>query len=129
MTDPAPPTEPIHGTRDHDPANDVTAEIPRTPPAGDAEPARRSGFWRELSGSLALGLCALAVVVLGLQIVGWVRGLPGPGVGVLLGHLGAAVVAVLAQRFADRGRGPQTALAGLVVAIAVGVVIWFFWWA
>ncbi|WP_245572536.1 hypothetical protein [Actinokineospora enzanensis] len=111
--------------------DEVTEELPQVRDAeADAVPAStRSGFWRELSGALAVGLCVLALGVLGFQVVAWFRGIPGPGVGVLLGHVVLATVAVLAQRFADRRRGPEAALAVLFVCIATGVAIWFFWWA
>jgi hypothetical protein len=36
-----------------------------------------SGFWREICGALAIGVAALAGVVLVLQVVAWFRGLPG----------------------------------------------------
>ncbi|MBM7772099.1 hypothetical protein JOD54_002303 [Actinokineospora baliensis] len=114
MTHPDPQTRP----------DDVTVELPRTP----AERVR-SGFWRELSGALAVGLSGLALVVLVLQVIAWTRGVPGPGIGVVLGHFAAAGAALVAQRFADRRRGPEAALAVVVVAIATGVAIWFFWWA
>ncbi|GAA2972078.1 hypothetical protein GCM10010483_15290 [Actinokineospora diospyrosa] len=114
MTQPDPVTRP----------DDATVELPRTP----AEPVR-SGFWREVSGALAVGLSGLALIVLVLQVIAWVRGVPGPGIGVVLGHFATAAVGVVAQRFADRRRGPEAALAVVVVAIATGVAIWFFWWA
>lgn len=42
-----------------------TAPLPSDvqPPAPAPAPRKRSGFWRELSGTLAFGLCALAAVV------------------------------------------------------------------
>ncbi|SES44001.1 hypothetical protein SAMN04487818_11484 [Actinokineospora terrae] len=101
--------------------DDATVELPRT--------RARSGFWRETSGALAIGLAGLAVVVLALQVIAWVRGLPGPGIAVLLGHFATAAAALLAQHFADRKTGPQAALSILIVAIATGTAIWFFWWA
>ncbi|PPK70098.1 hypothetical protein V5P93_001024 [Actinokineospora auranticolor] len=131
------PTERL--PQDHQPDDEVTTvELPRVRQAGDdavperAEPEQRrprSGFWREICGALAIGLCVLALIVLVLQVVAWSKGVPGPGVGVLLGHFAMAAVAVLAQWFADRRRGPEAALAMLVVGIATGVAIWFFWWA
>ena len=54
-------------------------------------------------------------VLCGLLVVAWVvalqEGSPGPGVATLLVHAVAAVVAVLAQVFADRTAGPWGALA------------------
>ncbi|MFC5287333.1 hypothetical protein ACFPM7_09750 [Actinokineospora guangxiensis] len=116
-----------------DNADATTVELPsaRTRPAEDAPaPPRPGGPWRDLTGAVAIGLCGLAVVVLGLQVFAWTQpDVPGPGLWVLLGHFGAAAAAVVAQRVADRRRGPQAALAMLMVAIACGVAIWYFWWA
>ncbi|GGS12943.1 MULTISPECIES: hypothetical protein [Actinokineospora] len=103
--------------------DDPTVELPRAR-------ARPGGPWRDLSGALAVGLCGLALVVLALQVYAWTQpDVPGPGVGVLLGHIAAAVAAVVAQRFADRLRGPQAALAMVLVAVACGAAFWYFWWA
>jgi ferric-dicitrate binding protein FerR (iron transport regulator) len=94
-----------------------------------AEQPRRSGFWREASGALALGLVALAVVVLAFQVFAWVRGTPGPGIFTVVAHWGAAALAVLAQRIVDRSSGRRQALAVLTVAVAAGATLWLFWWA
>ncbi|MGW5054199.1 hypothetical protein [Actinokineospora sp. NPDC004072] len=103
--------------------DDTTAELPR-------QRERPGGPVREVSGALAIGVCGLALLVLGLQVYAWTQpDVPGPGLVALLGHVGAAVVAVLAQRVADRRRGPQAALAVLVVAIAACAALWYFWWA
>jgi hypothetical protein len=96
-----------------------------------AVPARRhrGGFGRELAGALAVGLSVLAVVVLVFQGLAWIRDMPGPGVAMVLGHLGAAVLALLAQRVVDRTSGwPATAAAVGVVAIT-GATMWLLWWA
>ncbi|WP_091450542.1 hypothetical protein [Actinokineospora iranica] len=111
----------------------TTVEFPRITAADVADTAPRTGsgagFLRELSGALAVGLCVLALAVLALQIIATTKGMPGPGIAVLIGHVTAAVAAVVAQRFADRKTGPEAALAVLLVAIATGAAIWFFWWA
>lgn len=100
-------------------------------PATEARPARsrRGGFWREISGAVALGVAALAVVVLALQVVAWLRGVPGPGLGALGAHIAAAVVAGLVQRVADRRGGWVRAAAVLGVLVLTGTVLWLFWWA
>ena len=104
-------------------ADETTVELPR-------QPTRPGGPWRDLTGAIAIGLCGLALAVLGLQVFAWTQpDVPGPGLWVVLGHFGLAVAAVVAQRHADRVRGPQAALAMLLVAIACGVAIWYFWWA
>ena len=111
-----------------------TTELPTV--ATEPEPLRpeppareRSGFWREASGALALGLVALAVAVLGFQVFAWVRGTPGPGVDTVLAHWGAAALAVLAQRYADRSTGRRQALAVLTVAVVAGATLWLYRWA
>lgn len=87
------------------------------------------GFGREVAGALAVGLSVLAIVVLVFQILAWIRDVPGPGVAMVLGHLGAAVLAVLVQRVADRTTGwPATVAAGAVVVIT-GATMWLLWWA
>ncbi|WP_285509763.1 hypothetical protein [Actinokineospora sp. NBRC 105648] len=107
--------------------DDATVELSRV--RADKPERYRSGFWREFSGSLAVGLAVLALIVVGLQISGWVRGVPGPGVGVMVVHLVLAVIALLVQRFADIKRGPESTLAVLLVCVVTGIVIWFLWWA
>jgi ferric-dicitrate binding protein FerR (iron transport regulator) len=112
----------------------MTAEEARESPDVAAEPEpseprRRPGFWREASGALALGLVALAVVVLVFQVVAWVRGTPGPGIYPVVAHWGAAALAVLAQRIVDHSSGRRQALAVLTVAVAAGATLWLFWWA
>lgn len=105
-----------------------TVELHSEPP--EPVPARQpSGFWRELSGALAYGLCALAVVVVGFQIVAWLRGNPGPGWFPLAGHVLTAAIAVGAQRIADRYRGWQSRAAVLGVLVVGGLALWIFWWA
>ncbi|WP_436493972.1 hypothetical protein [Actinokineospora sp. HUAS TT18] len=97
--------------------------------ARPAEPVRRGGFWRELSGALAAGLCALAVVVMAMQVFAGTKGMPGPGVGVVLGHMAAAVAAVVFQRFVDRGNGPRVIGSFFLVLAVTAATIWFFWLA
>ncbi|HEU5469639.1 MAG TPA: hypothetical protein VFV67_03230 [Actinophytocola sp.] len=105
----------------HDSLMDVTAPQP---------PARgRARFWPELSGALALGLGALAAVVLVFQILAVAQGKPGPGLLTVAAHLVAAGLAVLAQRVADRARGRTAALAVLGVLAVTGATLWIFWWA
>jgi len=103
-----------------------TVELPSEVPA---TPRKRSGFWRESSGALALGLCVLAAVVLGFQVVAWLRGAPGPGPLPVVGHLVAAGLAVLAQWFADRRRDRVGTAAVVAVFVIGAVALWLFWWA
>jgi hypothetical protein len=108
-------------------STEETAELimDPTPPA----PRKRSRFWPELSGALAVGLVVLAVVVLGFQVLAWMQGMPGPGLLTVTGHFGAAALALLIQRFADRMPGwPRTASVFGVLGIA-GLTLWIFWWA
>jgi hypothetical protein len=85
----------------------------------------RRGVLRTLSGVLAGGLVALALV-LG---AGWFyadrTGSPGPGTGMLVGHAVAAALAVGAQWWVDRrrDRAGTLAAAALVVAVSVGLAL------
>ncbi|WP_424184405.1 hypothetical protein ACOBQX_21165 [Actinokineospora sp. G85] len=106
-----------------------TVEIPLPDDGASAPSTVRSGFWRELAGALALGLCVLALLVLGLQVLDTAQGVPGPGVWTVVAHVLCAVAAVLLQRQADRRAGPQAGLAILLVFVLTGVAVWFFWWA
>jgi len=89
----------------------------------------RGGFGRELAGALAVGLSVLAVVIVVFQVLAWVRDMPGPGPAMVLGHLGAAVLAVAVQRVADRTAGLVATLAALAVVAITGVTLWLLWWA
>ncbi|WP_222719821.1 hypothetical protein [Actinokineospora xionganensis] len=98
------------------------------PDTADDEP-KPPGFWRELSGALTLGLCVLALVVVGLQLLASSKGMPGPGFPVVLGHAVAAIAAVVFQRQADRRQGSVAVLPVLLVAALTAATIWFFWWS
>jgi hypothetical protein len=93
-----------------------------------ATPGRKSSFWRELSGALAAGVVVLTVVVLVLEINSWVRGVPGLGTWVLVGHVVGSVLAVVAQRQVDRREGRPALLAGLGLGVVVLAVLLLFWW-
>jgi hypothetical protein len=89
---------------------------------------RRGGFARELAGALAVGLSVLAIVVLVFQLLAWIRDVPGPGATMVGGHLGAAVLAVLVQRVADKNTGVLSYLAAAAVVVITGVTMWLLWW-
>jgi hypothetical protein len=91
--------------------------------------ARKHVFWRELAGAAAAGVVLLAAVVLVLETISWIRGLPGLGTIVLIGHLVGAVLAVIAQRQLDRRRGRPALLAGLGLGVVVAAVLILFWWS
>jgi hypothetical protein len=97
-------------------------------PIGPA-PRARGGFAREVAGALAVGLSVLAIVVLVFQVLSWIRDMPGPGATMVGGHLGAAVLAVLVQRVADRNRGWLAGLAAAAVVVITGVTMWLLWWS
>ena len=79
----------------------------------------RRSLLRGLSGLLVGGLVALALVL----VAGWFyadhTGLPGPGPGMLIGHVVAAVAAVAAQVWVDRRRDPVGTLAAAALAAVV----------
>jgi hypothetical protein len=89
----------------------------------------RGGFGRELAGALAVGLSVLAIVIVVFQVLAWARDMPGPGVAMVLGHLGAALVAVLVQRVADRATGLIATVAAFGVVAITAVTMWLLWWA
>ena len=114
----------------NDPAGAETIELRADMSQTEPLPERRTWrFWPEISGQLAVGLCVLALVVLGFQVVAWFRGTPGPGLLTVGGHVLAAVVAVVVQRFADRLRGWRVAAAVTGVLVIAAVTLWIFWWA
>jgi hypothetical protein len=81
---------------------------------------------------LAGGLVALALVLLAAWIYADRIGLPGPGLGMLVGHgIGAvtAVTAVAAQVWADRrpdGRGALVAAVITLLVVAGLTMVWLF---
>jgi hypothetical protein len=89
--------------------------------------ARRLGALRGLSGVLAGGMVALVVGLVVAWVVALQEGSPGPGVVTLLVHAVAAVVAVLAQVYADRTAGPWGAVAAAGVIVTVGAVLTVEW--
>lgn len=105
----------------------MSTEELRVLPVEEERP-RRGRWWRGLTGSLAAGLAALAVIVLGAGLLCWLRGAPGPGVAMLIGHPVAAVLALAAQRFADRREGSVAGVAGFAVVVVLLVALWLFWW-
>ncbi|GAA3846796.1 hypothetical protein GCM10022380_76110 [Amycolatopsis tucumanensis] len=103
-----------------------TEELPLAPARGRTRVAR---WWRGFTGSLAAGLVALAVLVLGAGLLCAFLDVPGPGAAPMIGHPIAAVLALLAQRVADRSRGVVAAVAGVVVLALALTALWTFWWA
>ncbi len=89
----------------------------------------RRSLLRGLSGLLVGGLFALALVLLAGWFYAGRTGLPGPGLGMLIGHLVAAVAAVVAQVWVDRRTGPiGTLAAAALAALIVGglALVWLF---
>lgn len=105
----------------------IDAEVPAV--SDQPVRVRRSGFWRELSGALAVGVAVLAAVVVVFQVLAWVGGVPGPGVPMVVGHLAAAGLMLTLQRFADRWDGWRSAATAAGVFLAAGTTLWVFWWA
>ncbi|MGH3831379.1 MAG: hypothetical protein ACRDRS_13185 [Pseudonocardiaceae bacterium] len=84
---------------------------------------------RGLSGVLAGGLVALAIVVCVAQWLASTSGRPGPGMVAVAGHGVAALAAVVLQLAAQRSQGNGGALASWLVLALTGIVLWFGWWA
>jgi hypothetical protein len=84
---------------------------------------------RELSGVLAGGLVALAIAVCVAQWLASTSGRPGPGMAAVVGHVVAALAAVVLQLAAERVLGRAAALASWSVLVLTAGVLWFGWWA
>ena len=97
--------------------------------AGEAaKPAKQGGrWWRGFTGSLAAGLTVLAIGVLVVAGLCVYTDAPGPGPVLLIGHPVAAVLALLAQRVADRRNGLPAAGAGIAVVLFVVSALTLFW--
>lgn len=104
----------------------MSTEELKVPPL--EERTRRARWWRGLTGSLAAGLAALAVIVLGAGLLCLLLTVPGPGAAMLIGHPVAAAIALVAQRFADRRDGLVAGLAAAVVVADLAAALWLFWW-
>ncbi|WP_309235496.1 hypothetical protein [Amycolatopsis sp. SID8362] len=102
---------------------------PETEPTETPEaPAKERGrWWRGFTGSLAAGLTVLALGVLVVAGFCLYTGAPGPGATLLIGHPIAAVLALLAQRVADRRNGPAAAGAGVAVVLFTVSALTLFW--
>jgi predicted lipid-binding transport protein (Tim44 family) len=93
-----------------------------------AEPGKPRGrWWRGFTGSLAAGLTVLAIGVLAVAVIDLNTGAPGPGAVLLIGHPVAAVLALLAQRVADRRNGASAAGAGVAVVLFTVSALTLFW--
>jgi hypothetical protein len=96
--------------------------------ADATKPAKPGGrWWRGLTGSLAAGLTVLAIAVLVVAGIDLYTGAPGPGAVLLIGHPVAAILALLAQRVADRRNGVPAAGAGLAVVLFTVSALTLFW--
>jgi hypothetical protein len=92
--------------------------------------ARRADrLLRGLSGLLAGGLVALVFALVGAWFLAEHLAVPGPEPSTIAGHTFAAVVAVLAQRQADRRSGATAILAALAVVLVTVVVLAVRWLA
>jgi hypothetical protein len=95
-----------------------------------AEPAKQGGrWWRGFTGSLAAGLAVLAIGVLVVAGIDLNTGAPGPGAVLLIGHPVAAMLALLAQRVADRRNGAPAVGAGVAVVLFTVSALTLFWLA
>jgi hypothetical protein len=105
-----------------------TEEFAVLPPVPELPLSKRPLLVR-LTGILAGGLVALAVAMIAAQVFSWAHGQPGPSVLVVLAHLLGAVLAVLAQRSADRLDGGRRLLAAWTVVAVFVLILSLLWWA
>jgi hypothetical protein len=82
---------------------------------------------RGVTGVLAGGLVALLVALGIAGVVSDNMDMPGPGTGTLVWHGVAAVIAVVAQVYADRRPGPRGVLAAVVVLVTAAALLFFQW--
>lgn len=90
---------------------------------------RAARLLRGLSGLLAGGLVALVLALAGAWFLAEQLAVPGPEPSTIAGHALAAVVAVLAQRQADRRSGATATVAALTVLLVSAVVLAVRWLA
>jgi hypothetical protein len=74
-------------------------------------------------------LIALAIAVCLAQWLVAASGQPGPGPAAVIGHVVAALAAVVLQLVAERFQGRIAMLASWAVLTLVMTVLWFGWWA
>ncbi|WP_143517110.1 hypothetical protein [Pseudonocardia sp. MH-G8] len=91
--------------------------------------ARAVRLLRGLSGLLAGGLVALVLALVGAWFLAEQLAVPGPTGWTIAAHAVAAVVAVLAQIWADRRRNGAAVLAALGVVLVTAVVLAVQWLA
>jgi hypothetical protein len=96
-------------------------------PEAPARAKEGGRWWRGFTGSLAAGLTVLAVGVLVVAGICLYTDAPGPGATLLIGHPIAAVLAVLAQRVADRRNGLPAIGAGVAVVLFTVSALTLFW--
>lgn len=91
-------------------------------------PGRAGKAARGLAGSLAAGLLLLALSLVGTQFWATQAGYQGPGLGAVISHLVAAIVAVVLVSIADR-RADKAGTFSTWGAFAVVLgSLWFWWW-
>ncbi|WP_410623065.1 hypothetical protein [Amycolatopsis sp. cmx-8-4] len=131
IADPAAPSPDAPAEADAPEGGEADATSPETVEQAAAEaakPAKPGGrWWRGFTGSLAAGLTVLAVGVLVVAGACLYTDAPGPGPVLLIGHPVAAVLALLAQRVADRRNGLPAAGAGIAVVLFVVSALTLFW--
>ncbi|MBF6218056.1 hypothetical protein IU479_08025 [Nocardia abscessus] len=84
---------------------------------------------RGLSGVVAGGTVVGMLVVVGTAVLADRRGFPGPGGESVAWHVAVAAVALAAQIYSDRHRGPAAFTGSMVVFLAAGLLLWTQWWS
>ncbi|MBP2476523.1 hypothetical protein JOF53_005395 [Crossiella equi] len=90
---------------------------------------RTGALLRGVTGSVAAALVLLALVVVGAQVFAASSSWAGPGAVAVTGHVVAAGLAVLLQRFADHRTGGAAWAAGLSVLAVAVATLWLWWWS
>ncbi|GAA5088163.1 hypothetical protein [Nocardia iowensis] len=84
---------------------------------------------RGLSGTVAAGICALMLVVIGTAFMAGRRDFPGPGSESVAWHVVSAGIAVAAQIYSDKHRGFVAFSGSAVVFLIAGLLLWTQWWS
>jgi hypothetical protein len=99
----------------------------------DAETTSRSStaagpmrLLKAFSGAVAAGFLVLAAVVAASAVLAGDR--PGPGAGVVAGHVLVAAVAVALQIYSQRRRGALGFIGAVAVLALTGAALWYWWW-
>ncbi|WP_460957447.1 hypothetical protein [Parasphingorhabdus pacifica] len=98
------------------------------PPPPHRPPTRSGTLARGFTGSLAVGLLSLSLVLIGIQFWATHVGQEGPGLDAVITHGVSACVVLTMQSVADRRRDLVGGLLTAGVLLGTLANLWFWWW-